>query len=108
MHEIENFSIQRDRQIHIGKFTVVKVDFSLIFFFIIFTKLFVFYCSPVPTTSETTVEDKLSQLQELVQKGEKRGLFEDSVPSEIQRSVSSIFIDSLQCMFILICYWEDH
>ena len=32
-------------------------------------------------------EDKLSQLQELVQKGERRGMFSDSVPANIQRSV---------------------
>ena len=32
-------------------------------------------------------EDNLSQLQELVNKGEKRGVFNDSMPSIIQRSV---------------------
>ena len=32
-------------------------------------------------------EDNLSQLQELVSKGEKRGVFNDSMPSIIQRSV---------------------
>lgn len=32
--------------------------------------------------------DKISQLQELVQKGERRGVFSDSMPPEIRRSVS--------------------
>ena len=38
----------------------------------------------VPTMSS---EDNLSQLQELVTKGEKRGVFNDNIPSTIQRSV---------------------
>ena len=39
------------------------------------------------------MEDKLSQLQELVQKGERRGLFEDdAIPSEIQRSVCHTYM----------------
>ena len=38
----------------------------------------------VPTMSS---EDNLSQLQELVSKGEKRGVFNDNIPSTIQRSV---------------------
>ena len=44
--------------------------------------------SPLLGPGGGSVEDKLSQLQELVQKGERRGLFEDdAIPSEIQRSV---------------------
>ena len=44
--------------------------------------------SPIPVSPLLTVEDKLHQLQELVKKGETRGVFTDRMPAAIHRSVS--------------------
>ncbi|XP_019859988.1 PREDICTED: ubiquitin carboxyl-terminal hydrolase 24-like [Amphimedon queenslandica] len=45
--------------------------------------------SPVTVVPTMSSEDNLSQLQELVTKGEKRGVFNDNIPSTIQRSVNT-------------------
>ncbi|XP_019857623.1 PREDICTED: ubiquitin carboxyl-terminal hydrolase 24-like [Amphimedon queenslandica] len=42
--------------------------------------------SPVTVVPTMSSEDNLSQLQELVTKGEKRGVFNDNIPLTIQRS----------------------
>ena len=46
------------------------------------------YLSPVPVSPlPLNGEDKLSQLQDLVQKGERKGVFNEGIPAEIERSV---------------------
>jgi len=51
--------------------------------------------TPMSPLSPHPEDDKLSQLQALVQKGEKRHMFSDTMPPEIQRSVNE---ENLQFM----------
>lgn len=50
--------------------------------------------TPIPASPHLT-DDKLSQLQALVQRGDRRGVFSDTIPPAIQRSVNE---ENLQFM----------